>query len=167
MTVEAPAFAPTPFSKDNGDGPSSIKVSRAGFVQLRIFPVVDTEAGPRADYAVRRNARLYADNIGLIATTPEDEALELKWRVRNPASQGDAGEAVVGRLVMFPSNAGDGTVDMTIDDGTGEALTANIAPHQLFVMKHIMYSALPHITGLGSIFSPPSMGSGSAGFHIA
>jgi len=164
MTIEAPVFEPTPFSKDDGDGPSAIKVSRPGFVMLRMFPIVDSETGARPDWTSRRTARLYADSIGRIAVTPADQTCELSWRMRaQPTS--DEAEPVIGRLELSPSRSGDGSADLMIDDGTGEALHANIAAHQLFVMRHVMFSSLPHITGLGSIHDVPAVG-GPAGFAM-
>lgn len=163
MTVEAPTFEPTPFSKDDGSGPSSIKVARPGFVMLKMFPIVDGEDGSRPDWSTKRTARLYADAIGRIAVTPADRDVELTWKLRVVGKQDDN---ATGSLQLVPSRLGDGSVDLTVDDNTGEALTANIAAHQVFVFRHLMFSALPHITGLGSVFGPPHIGSGG-GFSMA
>jgi hypothetical protein len=163
MTVDAPSFEPTPFSKDHGHGHTSVKVARPGYVMIKMFPIVDGEDGSRPDWSVKRTARLYADAIGRIAVTPPDRDVELTWKLRVVGKQDDG---ATGRLELAQSGMGDGSVNLTIDDNTGEPLTANIAAHQVFVFKHLMYSVLPHITGLGSMYAAPSLGAGG-GFSMA
>jgi hypothetical protein len=157
MTIEAPQFDAAPFAREEEHGPNAISRSRPGSVLLRVFSMSESETGPRVNWNDRRTARLFMDQIGRIAVTPPDTMIEFTWRIRKE----EAGEHESGSLRWGPADA-DGSVVLSIDDGTGPELDITVEAHKLFVLKHLMFSAIPHIAGLGSVFETPSLSKSSS-----